>query len=210
MGAFTYRQPGLFGTANQWKRYEDFSIDTLLPSKVVMEGSSILPEGMILDCGCGQGRNTLFFVREGREVVALDAKDEGWYRGLHDAIKQNISFHNMDILKFRFEDSAYAGVVMSRLIQYFKQADMEWLLQCAANALQPKGILMLSYTASGGIHDATSKVDMYPYPKEHVLEVIADAGMEILTCSPGTPSSTHVPHSGLPAETYDILARRNA
>ena len=96
----------------------------------------------VLDVGCGEGKDAVFFARNGYEVDAFDLTETGLEKGrrLADACGTKVRFFQADALTFRPERT-YDIVFSSGVLHYLPPA------------LRPE--ILASYqehTARGGVH----------------------------------------------------------
>ena len=101
-----------------------------------------LPEtGMILDAGCGSGRDTRFFLRQGFEVVAFDNSPE--------MVKLASDFTGQDCLLLSFDDirfeNRFDGVWACASLLHVPRRNMITVLNRLCTALKHGGILYTSF-----------------------------------------------------------------
>lgn len=74
---------------------------------------------LILDCGCGVGNDTLFFISQGHKVIALDSKTNILENRLKDLtdINENVTVRQTDIVDFEIPkiDCFYSSLTLSFL-----------------------------------------------------------------------------------------------
>ncbi len=101
-----------------------------------------LPEtGRILDAGCGSGRDTRFFTRQGFEVVAFDNSPE--------MVKLASDFTGQDCLLLSFDDilfdNRFDGVWACSSLLHVPKRHMAAVLNRLCKALKQGGILYTSF-----------------------------------------------------------------
>ena len=197
-----------------WKeayQQERFSISTTRPSRVVVKGLGMLGrlEGArVLDLGCGNGRNTVYAARLGCLVDAVDLAYLGFLEGLDQQTRDRIRFHESDVMDYDIAPGGYQGVIATRLFQYLDSRELSVLLERIGRGLVPGGILMASYTASGGVLDGPEVgVRVFRHPLEELLSLLPEKGLETVLVQEGPGVTTHVPYHKK-NEAYDIIARR--
>lgn len=96
----------------------------------------------LLDIGCGEGRDAVFFARNGYEVTGLDVSDAGIEKTkrLADGAGVHVDVIKADVLDFRL-DSHYDIVYSSGVLHYIKP---EFRQEIFANYKQ--------FTNPGGVH----------------------------------------------------------
>ncbi|MCF8077435.1 MAG: class I SAM-dependent methyltransferase [Desulfotignum sp.] len=101
-----------------------------------------LPEtGLILDAGCGSGRDTRFFTRQGFEVVAFDNAPE--------MVKLASHYTGQDCLLLSFDDihfeNKFDGVWACSSMLHVPKSNMINVLNKLCTALRHDGILYTSF-----------------------------------------------------------------
>lgn len=117
----------------------------LAPSSMCYEVMKLLPPTRpmrVLDIGCGEGKDAVFFARNGYEVTAFDVAQSGVdkARRLADAVGTTVNFFRADLLDFR-PDGEYDIIFSSGVLHYIPES--------------LRAEIMSSYqahTAHGGIH----------------------------------------------------------
>jgi 2-polyprenyl-3-methyl-5-hydroxy-6-metoxy-1,4-benzoquinol methylase len=147
------------------------------------------PGGFILDYGCGPGRIAHFLACSGFKVLGVDCSSEMIHRAeLQDGAGTNLRFQTLGEGGAIFEPNIYAGVVCSSVIEFV--ADAKTLLRSFLKALQPGGVVIISYANSGSVWRRYSNYhyDRHPHLKvqQHVWnwrqarKLFIDAGFEIV------------------------------
>ncbi|MBU0649009.1 class I SAM-dependent methyltransferase [Patescibacteria group bacterium] len=154
-----------------------FYIASTTPSLVCQELSYYMElPGRVLDVGCGQGRNSIFFARMGYEVDAVDIIDafprEYKEHGL-------IKFHNKDCREFEFEDSHYLSIVATRFLHHIDEPTVEKLLREWHRVLQLYGNLALSFAFFGEPFEKAG-LPFYCHDPEKILALAEEIGFVVL------------------------------
>ncbi len=190
---------------------KEFSIETSKPSEIVTAGFERLelPKNFrALDLGCGNGRNSIYSANLGGIVASVDLANLDFKERLPDEIKDRISFYEMSVMDFDVKPETYTAVIASRLIQYLNEQELNVLFNRIEKGLTKEGLVMLSYTASGGIFDKPDiHVPKYKHHIDEIRQTFQDNGLEILLLDGKSGVTTHVPYVNQ-NETYDILAKR--
>ncbi|MCF8093704.1 MAG: class I SAM-dependent methyltransferase [Desulfotignum sp.] len=102
----------------------------------------LMPEtGLILDAGCGSGRDTRFFRRQGFDVVAFDNSSE--------MVKLASHFTGQDCLLLSFDDinfeNRFDGVWACSSMLHVPKSNMINVLNKLCTALKHEGILYTSF-----------------------------------------------------------------
>ena len=97
----------------------------LAPSSMCYEVMKLLPPTRplrVLDIGCGEGKDAVFFARNGYEVTAFDVAESGLEkaRRLADAAGVHVNLFRADLLDFR-PDGEYDIVFSSGVLHYIPE-----------------------------------------------------------------------------------------
>lgn len=106
--------------------------------------SYIPSDGLILDFGCGSGRDTKFFKEKGFDVVAIDGSEELCkIAEAHTGIKVKcMRFQELD------EVNKYDGVWACSSILHLTREDLKTVFQKMINSLKSAGIIYTSFKYS--------------------------------------------------------------
>lgn len=106
--------------------------------------SYIPSDGLILDFGCGSGRDTKFFKENGFDVVAIDGSEELCkIAEAHTGIKVKcMLFQELD------EVSKYDGVWACSSILHLTREELKTVFQKMINSLKSAGIIYTSFKYS--------------------------------------------------------------
>lgn len=125
----------------------------------------IRPGMHILDAGCGDGRNLIYFLREGYRVFAADAGPDRVEQVRRTAGKLAPSlppsnFRAEPIEHMSFE-KACADVVISSAVLHFAQDDAHFdaMLQGSLQMLKANGLFFCRLASSIGIEDQIVRIE---------------------------------------------------
>jgi tellurite methyltransferase len=95
----------------------------------------------LLDVGCGEGRDSIFFAQNGYQVTGFDSSSEGVKKSSAKAnqLDLNIEFFQADILEYRLEDS-YDAIFASGALHYIPPQLREEIIANYKRFTNPKGI----------------------------------------------------------------------
>lgn len=115
------------------------------PSQMCYEVMKILPPVKplkLLDIGCGEGKNAVFFARNGYIVTAFDIAEAGLEKGrrLAEGCGANVNFFRANVMDFRL-DSDFDIIFCSGVLHYIPP---ELRREVAENYKE--------HTSEGGIH----------------------------------------------------------
>lgn len=94
----------------------------ITPSKMCLKVLDLLPPNRhikLLDIGCGEGKDAVFFARNGYDVTAFDISDVGIEKAkrLANSVDVNINFFKADILDFRLD--TYFDIIFSSGVLHY-------------------------------------------------------------------------------------------
>jgi tellurite methyltransferase len=103
----------------------------------------------LLDIGCGEGKDAVFFARNGYEVTAFDISDAGIEKAkrLADQIGVHMNVFKADLLDFRL-DSNYDIIYSSGVLNYIKPDYREELFSNYKQFTNPNGLHVLNVFVS--------------------------------------------------------------
>ncbi|MBA7612770.1 Ubiquinone biosynthesis O-methyltransferase [subsurface metagenome] len=102
---------------------------------------SILPNGKILEAGCGEGGWVIHLRRKGYEVIGVDISSED----LRNARRYDttIPLLTSDIAKLPFMDRSFEAVICLGVVEHYEDGPLD-LLKEMYRVLEPKGLLLLT------------------------------------------------------------------
>jgi SAM-dependent methyltransferase len=113
----------------------------------------------VLDAGCGNGRNLVYFLRSGYEVFAVDESEKAidHLRQLAARLAPHLepeNFRVQPVESLRFEETDF-DVVLSSAVLHFARDDQHWraMVDEMWRVLKPGGIFFARLASSIGIED---------------------------------------------------------
>jgi len=101
----------------------------------------IKENGHILDAGCGSGRDSLYFLKQGYEVTAIDGSEK--------LAKLSSELIDQEVKCMKFEDINYKevfdGIWACASLLHVKRKDIENILNRLTKALKLNGVLYSSF-----------------------------------------------------------------
>lgn len=112
-------------------------------SNFLLKGA--LPQSTILEFGCGKGSWTIFFLRLGYKLVAVDVSQKSldvlWHLASDEGLEKNLILEKGDVSLFSTPDT-FDRVFCYNLLHHVK--DPQAVILRMTKALKPKGRLVLS------------------------------------------------------------------
>ena len=139
--------------------------------------SYIEPGGLILDAGCGSGRDIRTFTERGYKVDAFDASKE--------MCRRASAFSGIDVQHKSFADfddvGRYDGIWASASLLHVERVNLPTILQSLCEGLVDGGVLYLSfkYGDSDRVKDGRLFVDMN---ENTLIELINTTSLELVNC----------------------------
>lgn len=123
------------------------------------------PEMKILDAGCGEGRNAVYFINSGYQVFGIDENELAiqYIRYLSKSLKPNYDAHRFQVGKLEeipFHASAFDAVICSAVLHFAADETNFWeMMDEMLRVLKPGGILWFRMTtAFGGIKEESREL----------------------------------------------------
>jgi 2-polyprenyl-3-methyl-5-hydroxy-6-metoxy-1,4-benzoquinol methylase len=92
----------------------------------------MLPEnGEVLDIGIGEGRNALFFAKQGYAVEGIDISETAVERCLELSKEHNLIINAkvQDITSFEIEPNKYSLIILSNVLNFFPDKDIKIIIE---------------------------------------------------------------------------------
>lgn len=103
--------------------------------------SKLAPSSLILDFGCGSGRDTKYFLKQGYRVEAMDGSEE--------LCKAASKFTGIHVKQMLFQDwksnSKYNGIWACSSILHLNKQELKQVIGNIRDALLPSGIFYTSF-----------------------------------------------------------------
>ena len=122
----------------------------------------------ILDAGCGEGRNLLWFIKNGCQVYGVDQNENAidYLRNANPEISKN-RFSVSTVEHLIFDDNFFDHIISSAVLHFAKDtAHFKNMLKEMLRVLKPDGTLFIRMTTTHGMEDilVRNKSGVYALP----------------------------------------------
>jgi SAM-dependent methyltransferase len=113
-------------------------------------------EMKILDAGCGEGRNSLYFISQGYQIFGIDPNEVAiqYCRYLTKSLKPNFDSYRFQTGKLEdipFHTGAFEAVICSAVLHFASSVDNFWqMIYEIYRVLKPGGIFWFRMTSGFG------------------------------------------------------------
>ncbi|WP_420579793.1 class I SAM-dependent methyltransferase [Reichenbachiella sp.] len=149
-------------TTQQLNKYLG-NIDLYLLDQILKE--NVDPKSKILDAGCGEGRNLIYFLNHGFDVYGMDQNEEA-IRMLQFIIGSNYSHYTKDrfqigkLSKLSYNDDEFDYIICSAVLHFAQSENHFWQMIRELNrVLQPNGTLFIRMASDIGLQGHESLSD---------------------------------------------------
>jgi SAM-dependent methyltransferase len=132
----------------------------------------------VLDLGCGTGESVDGF-RAARPDVAWAGVDIADSSEVRARTREDAEFHTFDGISLPFADASFDAVYTKQVLEHVRHP--EPLLADVARVLRPGGLLGGSTSQLEAYHSAS----VWNYTPHGLVEILEDAGLEVLELRPG-------------------------
>ncbi len=122
-------------------------------------------EMKILDAGCGEGRNAVYFINSGHQVYGIDEQELAiqYLRFMSKSLDSNYDSHRFQVGKLEdipFHSGAFDAVLCSAVLHFAVDKSNFWeMMHELLRVLKPGGILWFRMTTGfGGILEASQNL----------------------------------------------------
>ncbi|MFH1393233.1 MAG: class I SAM-dependent methyltransferase [Patescibacteria group bacterium] len=124
------------------------NINNQIPSPfyLVKKFLSKIKNGVVLDIGSGNGRNSFFLAQNNFRVEALDINTQN-VKNLKILSKQlnlNIKTKQLDVKKFKFQPRKYDLILAIQSLIWMKKTEFIKIIKKIKDSLKPEGIAIIS------------------------------------------------------------------
>ena len=146
------------------------------PNPVLVDVVGSLPAGTALDLGCGEGADAIWLAGRGWRVTAVDASATALERASAEAVEAGVEH----LIDFQQHDLAHTfppgdfDLVSAQYLQSPIEFPRERVLQAAAPAVAPGGLLLIVTHASAPSWSWASPNHHFPTPEEALAALDLD------------------------------------
>jgi SAM-dependent methyltransferase len=181
------------------------------PNPVLVDVVGPLPPGMALDLGCGEGGDAVWLAAQGWRVTAADVSATALGRAAERAeaegVAERVDFQRHD-LEFTFPEGAF-DLVSAQYLHSPVEFPRVRVLQRAARAVAPGGLLLVVDHASVPPHSWADPDTRFPTPEEALSAIDLDAA-EWRTERMGAPERQATVHGDQTVTDIVVALRRLA
>lgn len=158
--------------------YEN-TVSVNMSAQYEMFEKHLFPGARILDCGCGSGRDTKYFLEQGYDVVAIDGSEE--------LCKRASELTGISVQEMRFQDvefdQEFDGVWACASLLHLSMSELPDVLRRVAASMKKGGVLYTSFKY-GEFHGERNGREFTDLNEDALAKIIGDVpGMTLLeTC----------------------------
>lgn len=133
------------GSSSSWEdAYRSVeSLWGLKPDRTLTEYAKIVPEGVVLDLGIGEGRNALFFAKMGYEVEGVDLSQTAIERCLQRAEAQNLKVKAEveDLKETEITQGKYTLIIAAWVLNFLRKTEVYKIVDKIKDGLKKDGLV---------------------------------------------------------------------
>lgn len=166
------------------EQYADFTFQNNILQYELNRFISLVPRNaVILDLGCGSGRDVQYFMDYNLDVTGVDASEKLIYEA-----RKRVSgkFIVMDMTNLNFEDGIFDGIWAQDSISYITKKELEKVFEKLNLILKNEGMLFISVRKGEDEklirHENLGKEQIFTsfFNKDELEEMLKKNGFEIL------------------------------
>lgn len=163
------------------KMYNKTNAFGLGPTKLALLANEVMKSKnvrTILELGCGQGRDCIFFAKKDYEVTATDLSSQAidFLKNSVEKLKINNVYAQIQDLKKEFELKKTYDCIYSNLsLQFFNEDELDEIFSKVASCLKPNGLFIFSTKRTGDKYDGVGeKINNYGYKTKGIVRYFFD------------------------------------
>jgi len=117
----------------------------LKPDRALLDYAGLVPKGVVLDLGVGEGRNALFFAKMDYKVEGVDVSPTAVDRCLQRAGAHNLSVKAEvgDLREVSIEQGKYSLVIAAWVLNFFSKSEVEKIVDKMKRGLKKDGFVFV-------------------------------------------------------------------
>jgi ubiquinone/menaquinone biosynthesis C-methylase UbiE len=142
----------------------------------------LVREGKVLDAGCGPGKYTEFFAKNGFKATGIDSAP-----GMIEKARENEKgrYREEDVRDLNFPDEVFDGIWCNTVMQFLQPEEMTEALEEFYRVLKPEGILYITFKLREGreenIHVREADgLERHLLEKEEIKRMLEKKDFEVL------------------------------
>ena len=155
------------------KSYYQNTVDLKLDNIYQEFLSQLKDNAHILDAGCGSGRDSLFFLKQGYQVTAIDAAKE--------LVKLSSKLLGQEVLQLRFQElefeEEFDGIWACASLLHISRDEIDDVLERFSRALVKGGVIYMSFKY--GDKEVYEKGRFFNYYDEDSFQKLVDKFVEL-------------------------------
>jgi ubiquinone/menaquinone biosynthesis C-methylase UbiE len=169
------------------KKYADMWFDYKEMRPFLDKFMSMLKTGsLILDAGCGSGRDAEYIASHGFKVIGIDLSENMIREAKKWVTSKNVKLMKMDMQKMDFEDGKFDGLISISSFLHIPKNENKGAMMEFKRVLKKGGIMFVSLHEGTG--EGFEKREKYYdnsffikyYKPEEVAKLLRSAGLEII------------------------------
>lgn len=178
-----------WNNAHTHQRLRDYSLSQTSFAEEVT--TTLIEPIKLLELGCGEGNDSIFFAQQGHQVVATDFSNVVIEQNQNNSNNPNVKFDILDMRKpFAFDDNRF-DVIYARLsLHYFSDVITRRLFNEISRVLKPHGsIYFMCKSTTDSLYGKGTKIeqDIYEndghvrhfFSEKYAQAICHDAGLSI-------------------------------
>ncbi|MBU0458809.1 class I SAM-dependent methyltransferase [Patescibacteria group bacterium] len=162
---------------SRYKKYKHYThphVDFTLKSYEYIKD---IPNCRLLDIGCGDGRDSIFFAEKGIDVTAIDFAEEAIEQ--INADHSSINARVMDITEMKFPDDSFDVVYAHLTLHYFDDETTEKIIKNIYRMLKKDGYFFIKCkSVKDSLYGKGEKVGEDMYKSDHVRHFFSEEYMK--------------------------------
>ncbi|MDB5160838.1 MAG: hypothetical protein JWO96_218 [Candidatus Saccharibacteria bacterium] len=162
------------------------STDDMANKQEIQQMLDYMPDGekVILDVGCGPGRDAQIMTDNGISVIGIDMSKELIKKA--QQLHPGINFALMDVRNLEFPDNSFGAVWCNMVLLHLNDEDLKTALVEIHRILKPEGIVAISFKKGDGAKEVleTFSTDLsrfYNFKTQETLnQMVEEQNFEVL------------------------------